>query len=65
MRMEEHGELLPIPAWRNPHSVLDRFRSLVFWLYADNSALHPRLDSRVDNMLEVRPSFQPIQRLLT
>ncbi|ORY79368.1 IPP transferase-domain-containing protein [Leucosporidium creatinivorum] len=30
-----------------------RFRSLIFWLYADNKALHPRLDSRVDKMLEL------------
>jgi len=32
-----------------------RFRSLVFWLYADNDALHPRLDGRVDKMIEVSP----------
>jgi hypothetical protein len=33
-----------------------RFRTLIFWLYADNSALNPRLDSRVDKMLRVRSS---------
>ncbi|GAA5974200.1 hypothetical protein JCM11641_003322 [Rhodosporidiobolus odoratus] len=29
-----------------------RFRSLVFWLYAENDYLHPRLDGRVDKMIE-------------
>ncbi|GAA5905356.1 tRNA dimethylallyltransferase [Sporobolomyces salmoneus] len=29
-----------------------RFRSLIFWLYADNEKLHPRLDGRVDSMIE-------------
>ncbi|GAA5949266.1 hypothetical protein JCM3765_003349 [Sporobolomyces pararoseus] len=29
-----------------------RFRSLVFWLYAENEQLHPRLDGRVDKMIE-------------
>ncbi|KAF8919505.1 tRNA isopentenyltransferase [Mucidula mucida] len=28
-----------------------RYRSLLFWLYAKNSAIHPRLDARVDDML--------------
>ncbi|KAF9027150.1 tRNA isopentenyltransferase [Hymenopellis radicata] len=27
-----------------------RYRSLLFWLYATNSAMHPRLDARVDDM---------------
>lgn len=34
--------------------VRHRFRTLVFWLYADNASLHPRLDARVDKMIEVR-----------
>ncbi|GAA6059309.1 hypothetical protein JCM10212_005889 [Sporobolomyces blumeae] len=29
-----------------------RFRSLIFWLYAENEALHPRLDGRVDKMID-------------
>ncbi|GAA6000231.1 hypothetical protein JCM10207_007917 [Rhodosporidiobolus poonsookiae] len=29
-----------------------RFRSLIFWLYAENDSLHPRLDGRVDKMIE-------------
>ncbi|GAA5947334.1 hypothetical protein JCM3775_005368 [Rhodotorula graminis] len=29
-----------------------RFRTLIFWLHADTDALHPRLDARVDKMLE-------------
>ncbi|GAA5910294.1 hypothetical protein JCM8208_003499 [Rhodotorula glutinis] len=29
-----------------------RFRTLIFWLYADPDALHARLDARVDKMLE-------------
>ncbi|BGP54227.1 hypothetical protein JCM8202_001360 [Rhodotorula sphaerocarpa] len=29
-----------------------RFRTLVFWLFAENEALHPRLDARVDKMIE-------------
>ncbi|BGP14440.1 hypothetical protein JCM10213_004563 [Rhodosporidiobolus nylandii] len=29
-----------------------RFRTLIFWLYAENEALHPRLDGRVDKMIE-------------
>ncbi|GAA5932151.1 tRNA dimethylallyltransferase [Sporobolomyces koalae] len=29
-----------------------RFRSLIFWLYAENDVLHPRLDGRVDKMIE-------------
>lgn len=31
-----------------------RFRTLSFWLYADSSSLHPRLDARVDDMISVR-----------
>ncbi|BGP38488.1 tRNA dimethylallyltransferase, mitochondrial [Rhodotorula kratochvilovae] len=29
-----------------------RFRTLIFWLYAENEALHPRLDGRVDKMIK-------------
>lgn len=43
-----------------------RFRSLIFWLYADNEKLHPRLDGRVDSMIEVRVDRSRIQsQLLT
>ncbi|CEQ42808.1 SPOSA6832_04660, partial [Sporobolomyces salmonicolor] len=28
------------------------FRTLIFWLFAENQALHPRLDGRVDKMIE-------------
>ena len=34
-----------------------RFKSLIFWLYADPSKLNPRLDERVDKMIEVRYSY--------
>lgn len=33
---------------------LIRFKSLIFWLYADPSKLNPRLDDRVDTMINVR-----------
>lgn len=29
------------------------FRTLVFWLFAENESLHPRLDKRVDKMIQV------------
>ncbi|GAA5855921.1 hypothetical protein JCM8547_000417 [Rhodosporidiobolus lusitaniae] len=29
-----------------------RLRTLIFWLYAENESLHPRLDGRVDKMIE-------------
>ncbi|POY72537.1 hypothetical protein BMF94_4363 [Rhodotorula taiwanensis] len=29
-----------------------RFRTLVFWLFAENESLHPRLDKRVDKMIQ-------------
>lgn len=31
-----------------------RYRTLFFWLYAEPNALNPRLDGRVDQMLQVR-----------
>ena len=31
-----------------------RYRTLFFWLYAEPDALNPRLDQRVDQMLQVR-----------
>lgn len=31
-----------------------RYRTLFFWLYAEPNALNPRLDQRVDQMLQVR-----------
>lgn len=34
-------------------AILKRYDTLCFWLYADPKALSPRLDKRVDNMLEV------------
>jgi hypothetical protein len=37
---------------RNADERSDRYRTLVFWLYADKSVLDPRLDSRVDKMVE-------------
>lgn len=33
-----------------------RYRTLFFWLYAEPNALNPRLDQRVDQMLQVRAS---------
>ncbi|KAK4058460.1 tRNA dimethylallyltransferase, mitochondrial [Microbotryomycetes sp. JL221] len=35
----------------NPRAA--RFSTLVFWLYADNDTLFPRLDTRVDKMVEL------------
>lgn len=32
-----------------------RYRTLFFWLFAEPSALNPRLDRRVDQMLQVQP----------
>lgn len=29
------------------------FRTLIFWLFAEKESLHPRLDRRVDKMIEV------------
>ncbi|GAA5866194.1 hypothetical protein JCM1840_005107 [Sporobolomyces johnsonii] len=29
-----------------------RFRTLIFWVFAENKVLHPRLDGRVDKMIE-------------
>ena len=37
---------------------LFRFSSLIFWLYADPSKLNPRLDDRVDKMIEVLLQFR-------
>ncbi|KAG2218220.1 hypothetical protein INT45_000762 [Circinella minor] len=34
------------------HGIQSRFSSLIFWLYADPSKLNPRLDDRVDKMIE-------------
>ncbi|CDH57028.1 trna isopentenyltransferase [Lichtheimia corymbifera JMRC:FSU:9682] len=34
------------------HGVQARFKSLIFWLYADPSKLNPRLDDRVDTMIK-------------
>jgi hypothetical protein len=34
---------------------IPRFRTLIFWIYADREKLEPRLDERVDAMLAVRP----------
>lgn len=31
-----------------------RFRTLMFWVYDDLESLAPRLDKRVDRMVEVR-----------
>ena len=37
---------------------VSRYRSLLFWLYSNPDTLFPRLDSRVDDMIEVCvPSF--------
>ncbi|TDL19610.1 tRNA isopentenyltransferase [Rickenella mellea] len=36
----------------NSSSSASRYRTLVFWLYADSDALNPRLDLRVDEMVE-------------
>lgn len=33
--------------------VVLRYRSLLFWLYAKPDILFPRLDARVDNMIQV------------
>lgn len=39
------------------HVSLDgrRYKTLIFWLYAQPQALNPRLDERVDKMVDVRP----------
>ncbi|KAI9488698.1 IPP transferase-domain-containing protein [Zychaea mexicana] len=34
------------------HGMQARFKSLIFWLYADPMKLNPRLDDRVDKMIE-------------
>jgi tRNA A37 N6-isopentenylltransferase MiaA len=31
-----------------------RYRTLCYWLYAERSVLNPRLDARVDDMVQVR-----------
>ena len=35
-----------------------RYNALIFWLYARPEMLDPRLDERVDVMLQVRLSYQ-------
>lgn len=45
--------LLPTEAFVFVVLFADRFRTLVFWLFAENEALYPRLDARVDKMIEV------------
>lgn len=30
-----------------------RFRTLIFWVFAEKDVLYPRLDARVDTMTEV------------
>lgn len=43
------------PFWRAPEELRSgRYRTLFFWLYAEPNALNPRLDQRVDQMLQVR-----------
>ncbi|KAF5330775.1 hypothetical protein D9619_005654 [Psilocybe cf. subviscida] len=37
---------------RSTAEIEPRFRTLCFWLYADNASLHPRLDARVDTMIK-------------
>ncbi|KAL0097024.1 tRNA isopentenyltransferase [Phycomyces blakesleeanus] len=39
-------------AQKETHGAQPRFKALVFWLYADPVALYPRLDERVDKMIE-------------
>ncbi|KAI9029882.1 IPP transferase-domain-containing protein [Phycomyces nitens] len=39
-------------AQKEVHGAQPRFKALVFWLYADPLALYPRLDERVDKMIE-------------
>ncbi|KAI9249733.1 IPP transferase-domain-containing protein [Phascolomyces articulosus] len=34
------------------HGMQSRFKSLIFWLYAEPTKLNPRLDERVDKMIE-------------
>lgn len=34
---------------------LPRYRTLFLWLYAKPDVLNPRLDTRVDEMMQVRP----------
>lgn len=36
--------------------VRSRYDTLIFWLFSDPEVLNPRLDARVDQMLEVSPS---------
>ena len=31
-----------------------RYKTLIFWLYTEPEVLHPRLDARVDQMLQVQ-----------
>ncbi|GAA5879550.1 hypothetical protein JCM16303_003248 [Sporobolomyces ruberrimus] len=41
-----------VAAQQEKRSEGSRFRTLIFWLYAENEKLHPRLDGRVDKMIE-------------
>lgn len=37
--------------------VTSRYRPLIFWLHAPSEILDPRLDGRVDKMIDVRSAF--------
>lgn len=43
---------------------INSFRTLIFWLFAEKESLHPRLDRRVDKMIEVslRAGNRPFSR---
>lgn len=34
------------------HGLQPRYKALVFWIYSDPTKLNPRLDKRVDQMIE-------------
>lgn len=45
--------ILTTAAYNNHYSNSLRYKSLVFWLYADPQQLNPRLDDRVTTMIDV------------
>ena len=60
--ISEQSESALIPRWALPSCLLlgqceiaiaQRYRTLCFWLYSQPSALNPRLDERVEDMVKV------------
>lgn len=52
--MKDRGSPTPLSRWVRQLDISRRFKTLIFWLYARKDSLHPRLNARVDKMIEVR-----------